>query len=76
MITLPVLTTVPAHPFEPAVHVTASGSVPDPRCGYLHKVDGEIGVFCAEFSDHRVHNGQDVQVRVHDWDDETEEMNR
>jgi hypothetical protein len=63
-------TMIPAHPFEPAKSATASGGGDDPRCGYLHVIGVEGGVFCAATSDSAVHNGTDWAVRLIDEEDD------
>lgn len=68
--TAPILTTIPAHAFEPAKRATDSGTVDDERCGYMHRIDDATGVWCGEAADHNVHHGSDRPVRVHDQEDE------
>lgn len=77
MTTLPTLTTIPAHAFEPAKRATGNGLVDDPRCGYHHRIDADTGVWCGEFAAHSVHSGSDFEVVVCDHlPEEIEAMNR
>lgn len=35
------ITTIPAHTFEPCKRATDNGLVDDPACGYMHKIDDD-----------------------------------
>lgn len=63
------LVTIPAHGFEPARFAGSNGAIgliDDTRCGFVHRIDDESGVFCSALADHRVHDGNDIRVRVHE----------
>jgi hypothetical protein len=64
------LTTIPAHPFEPMKRATPDGVVDDPACGYHHRIDDATGVFCGAHADTPIHNGIGMVMVIHDWTDD------
>jgi hypothetical protein len=59
-----VIAAIPAHPFEPAKRVFADTAVQDIHCGYAHRINDALGIFCWAAEAAPVHHGADMTVRV------------